>query len=56
MHCLGPLVMPLLLELNARQSMLHPGIGERCMLLELTTEGKAMEENYSLLETGKRST
>ena len=40
MHCLGPLVMPLLLELNARQSVLNPDIGERCMLLDLSTEGK----------------
>ena len=36
--------MPLLLELNARQSVLHPDIGERCMLLDLSTEGKQWEK------------
>ena len=54
LHCLGPLVCQCCL--SCVESVLHPDIGERCMLLELSTEGKAVEENDSLLETGKRST
>ena len=52
MHCLGPMVMPLLLELNARQSVLHPDIGERCMLLDLSTEEKRTVKDTGLADTG----
>lgn len=45
LYCMGPLAMPLLLELEAKKSVLQPAIRERCILLELSTRGQAMEKS-----------
>ena len=56
LYCMGPLAMQLLLELEAKKSVLQPDVRERCILLELSTRGQAMEKKHTLLEPGKRST